>query len=140
MEKYIDIDDEKLGILEGRDCIYIDTVALNNADMLSFEGEINGLLASRICEEKPIPFKLVFNRVIFYSACELDTFLNRGHEGRHSCFFVIENSEQLAALPIRGDLNRSVYKHFRVFTYDVVFDIFAVGFELTADFDKIKKL
>lgn len=140
--KYININNKDLGILDGRDCIYIDTVTLDHMDSLTFEGEINGHLASKIREYKWIPYKLVFKRVISYSACELDTFLNREYDGYmtfdYGCFTVVRNSKQLAELPIRDDFDRSIYKHFRVFTYDVVFDIFAAGFEFTADLANMK--
>lgn len=142
MEKFIDIEDKRLGILNGRDCIYIDTVTLDSVDSLTFTGEINGLLASKICAGKWIPYTLVFKRVISYSACELDTFLNREYGGYmtfdYSDFTVVENSKRLEELPIREDFDRSIYKHFRVFTYDVVFDIFAVSFEMKADLNKMK--
>ncbi|MDE6728980.1 MAG: hypothetical protein K2J80_13750 [Oscillospiraceae bacterium] len=135
MEKYIDIEDEFLGILNGRDCIYIDKVTLDSVDSLTFTGEINGWLASNIRAEKWIPYTLVFHRVIAHFACELDTYENLyGTEYLdNSDFILIENSERLEKFPIREDFDKSVYKHFRVFTYDVVFDIFAEDFELRSD-------
>ena len=142
MEKIADINDAKLGMLNGRDCIYIDTVTLDGYDSLTFSGEINGRLASKLRADKWIPYTLVFKRVISYFACELDTYENLCGMGYpdHSDFTVIENSERLAKLPIRGDFDRSIYKHFRVFTYDVVFDVFAVDYELNADLDNTKDL
>ena len=142
MEKFIDIEDAKLGILNGRDCIYINKVTFGRYDSLMFTGEINGRLASKIRDEKWVPYRLVFKRVISYSACELDTFLNREYGGYmtfdYSDFTVVENSKRLEELPIREDFDRSIYKHFRVITYDFVFDIFAVSFELKANLDKMK--
>lgn len=137
MEKCVDIENEVLGILNGRDCIYIDTVTLDGCDDLTFSGEINGLLASKIHTEKWIPYTLVFHRVIAHFACELDSYENlNGTEYLDSGdLSVIENSGRLEKFPIRKDFDRSVYKHFRVFTYDVVFDIFAVDFELKADIE-----
>lgn len=143
MERFIDIDDETLGILDGRDCIYIDMVTFDSSDFLTFTGEINGMLSSKIRAEKWIPYRLVFKRVISYSACELDTFLNREYGGYmtfdYGCFTVAEDSKALTELPIREDFDKSIYKHFRVFTYDVVFDVFAVDFELKADMEKAKE-
>lgn len=140
MEKIVDIEDGVLGELYGRDCIYIDTVTLDERDDLTFFGVINGCLASRICAEKWIPYTLVFHRVIAQFSCELDTYENICDTERldHGDFIVIENSERLAKFPIRYDFDKSLYKHFRVFTYDVVFDIFAVDFELKADMEKAK--
>lgn len=140
MEKYVDIKDGVLGELNGRDCIFIDTVTLDGDDFLTFSGEINGYLASKIRDEKWIPYTLKFSRVLAYFACELDTYENLCGTDYldHSDFTVIENSERLVKFPIRSDFDKSIYKHFRVFTYDVVFDIFAVDFELKADMKKAK--
>lgn len=139
-EKTVDIEDGVLGTLNGRDCIYIDTVTLDGYDNLTFSGEINGFLASRVRSGKWIPYTLKFHRVITYFACELDTYENLcGTEHLdHGNFIVIENSERLARFPIRIDFDKSLYKHFRVFTYDVVFDIFAADFELKANMEKAK--
>lgn len=127
--------------MDGRDCIYIDTVTLDGYDSLIFSGEINGVLASKIRAENWIPYTLKFRRVLAYFACELDTYENLCGTGylNHSDFTVIENSERLTKFPIRSDFDKSIYKHFRVFTYDVVFDIFAVDFELSADLGKMRK-
>lgn len=140
MENIINIEDKALGILNGRDCIYIDTVTLDDMNSLTFAGEINGYLASKIREEKWIPYRLEFHRVIAHFACELDTYeeLYGTDYLDYSDFTVIENSERLEKFPIRKDFDKSIYKHFRVFTYDVVFDIFAVDFELKADLRSAK--
>lgn len=134
MEKIIDIEDRALGILNGRDCIYIDKVTFDDLDLLTFEGEINGWLASKIREKKWIPYTLTFHRIIAHFVCELDTYenLNGTDYLRYSDFTVIENSDMLEKIPIRSDYNKSEYKHFRVFTYDYVFDILAMDYELTA--------
>ena len=137
MEKIVDIEDAVLGVLNGRDCVYIDRVILDDRSSLIFEGEINGVLASKIRADKWIPYRLEFKRTLAHFACELDTYENlcaADHHG-HSDLTVIENSERLAGFPVRRDFDRSAYKHFRVFTYDVVFDIFAVDCELSADLD-----
>lgn len=140
MEKYIDIEDGKLGVLNGRDCIYIDKVTFDDVDGLTFEGEISGWLASKIREEKWIPYKLVFHGVISHFVCELDTYENLMGFLGCSDFAIIENSEMMAKIPIRSDYDKFRYKHFRVFTYDYVFDILAESYELTADLDKAVKI
>lgn len=141
MENIIDIEDDVLGILNGRDCIYIDRVILDDSGSLTFEGEINGALASKLRADKWVPYKLVFKGTLAHFACELDTYERLCYTEhpdyfKHSDITVIENSERLAEFPIRRDFDRSIYKHFRVFTYDIVFDIFAVSYELFADPDK----
>lgn len=47
MEKAIPIEIDHLGTLNGRDCIYLDTVQQNDIDELTFEGDINGSLVSK---------------------------------------------------------------------------------------------
>ena len=44
-----------------------------------------------------------------------------------------KNSQWLAAFPIRKDFEKSIYKHYQVFTYDYVFNIVAVSYELNCD-------
>ena len=138
MENIVDIEDAVLGSLNGRDCIYIDRVILDDMGSLIFEGEINGALASKLRADKWIPYRLEFKRTLAHFACELDTYerLCGTAYFDHSDLTIIENSGQLADFPIRRDFDRALYKHFRVFTYDVVFDIFAVGYELSADLEK----
>lgn len=135
MEKIIDIEDKFLGLLNGRDCIYIDKVTFTDSSALEFEGELNGSLCSKIREEKWIPYKLTFKSVVSHFVCELDTYEGFGNTDcyKHSDFTVIENSVMMEKIPIRRDYNKSEYGHFRVFTYDYVFDIIAEDFELTAD-------
>lgn len=144
MENYVDVKLKKLGILNGRDCIYIDKVTFDSWDSLTFKGQINGSLASEIRKELWIPYKLTFKRVLAYYACELDTFLNSEYGGYmtfdYGDFTVVENSEKLKNLPIREDFDRSIYKHYRVFTYDTVFDIIAVDFEFKSKLKKAKEL
>lgn len=137
MEKIVDIEDAVLGILNGRDCIYIDRVILDDLGSLTFEGEINGALASKLRADKWVPYRLEFKRTLAHFACELDTYerLCGTAYFDHSDLTVIENSERLAKFPIRRDFDRALYRHFRVFTYDVVFDIFSADCELSADLD-----
>ena len=69
-----------LGVLKGRDCIYLDQVKLDG-----------------------------------------------------SSFDLIENSSWLKSLPVREDFDKSVYRHYRLFTYDVVYNIIAVSYEFAAE-------
>lgn len=130
MEKFIDIEDTPLGRLHGRDCIFLDRASLKE-NKLILEGEINGSLAGKAAQGEWISFRLIFQNVIAYFACELDTYENLSEIG--GCFGVIENSGQLEKLPVRRDYDKSEYKHFKVCTYDFVFDIFAKGFEFSTN-------
>lgn len=133
MERFIDIAETPFGKLYGRDCIFLDSAALKKNDLI-LEGEINGTLFKKTSREKWTPFRLTFKDVIAHFACELDTYENISRIG--GCFGIIEESEQLKKLPVRNDFDKSEYKHYRVCTYDFVFDVFAKGFEFSADLKK----
>lgn len=132
MENIIIIKDKTLGVLNGRDCIYIDSVTQNNSDNLIFRGEINGNLASNINEDKWIPYKLTFNRVLTYFSCELDTYENIDNSSHlyYSDFNLIENSNWLKHIPIRKDFDSSIFRHYQLFTYDYVYNIIAVSYDI----------
>ena len=131
-EKIISVKTEKFGSLNGRDCIYIDTVTQDDMDNLIFRGEINGWLAEKIKAEKFIPYQLDFHRVIAYFVCELDTYENIDNSAHldYSSFNIVEGSKWLESLPMRQDFDKSVYRHYQVFTYDFVYNIIAVDFDI----------
>ena len=131
-EKIIPVKTEKLGKLNGRDCIYIDKVFQDDMDNLVFEGEITGFLAEKITTDRFIPYRLAFYRIIAYFVCELDTYENIDSSAHldYSSFNIVENSQWLESLPVRKDFDRSVYKHYQVFTYDFVYNIIAVDFDI----------
>lgn len=130
MERFIDIEDTPFGQLHGRDCIFLDRAALKG-NKLILEGQINGGLVGKETQSEWISFRLSFRGVIAHFACELDTYENISKIG--GCFGVIEESGQLKKLPVRCDYDKAEYKHFRVCTYDFVFDIFAKGFEFSTN-------
>ena len=66
-----------LGVLKGRDCIYLDQVKQDGLNNLTFTGDINGHLVSQHRDEKDwFPYTLTFRRVLAYFSCELDTYKN----------------------------------------------------------------
>ena len=133
MENVISIKTSELGELHGRDCIYLTSCKFDNYDNLIIKGDINGQLVERRNNEKHwFPYTLKFKRVITYFSCEVDTYENLSgiRFFDFSCFDIIENSKWLNAFPIRSDFDKSIYKHFRVFTYDYVYDILAVSYEM----------
>lgn len=136
MEKVVPIK-TALGILNGRDCIYFDTVKQDSDDNFVFTGEINGMLVSLHTNEKEwFKYKLTFKRVLACFFCELDTYENISGTGYldDSCFDIIEDSHWLHTLPVRKDFKKDMYKHYRLFTYDVVYNIIAVDYQLDVDF------
>ncbi|MCL2368935.1 MAG: hypothetical protein FWC72_08050 [Oscillospiraceae bacterium] len=118
-----------VGVLSGRDCIFLDTV-MQDADNNSmvFAGDINGNLVAKAKEW--LPYKLKFMQVLAYFCCELDTYENLVNTNSNSSFDVMENSAWLESLPIRCDYDKNDYKHYRLFTYDDVYDIIAIEYQL----------
>ncbi len=135
MEKVYIIKDDTLGMLSGRDCIYINSVTQNDVGELILKGEINGNLADKIKLTKWIPFNLAFHNIIAYFSCEIDTYFNICFDKNiiNSDFNLLENSEWLKTLPIRKDFDKSKYKHYQVYTYDCVFNIIAESYEINCD-------
>jgi len=135
MEKAIAIN-TCFGILNGRDCIHLDQVKRDGGNNLTFTGDINGHLISQHRNEKKwFPYTLTFQRVLAYFACELDTYENlvgTGHLG-DSSFDLIKDSSWLKSLPVREDFDKAIYQHYRLFTYDDVYNIIAVSHKLEVD-------
>ncbi len=125
-----------LGVLKGRDCIYLDQVKQDALNNLTFTGDINGHLISQCRDEKNwFPYTLTFRQVLAYFTCELDTYENMaGTEYLDgSSFDLIEDSTWLKSLPVREDFDKGIYRHYRLFTYDDVYNIIAVSYEFVAE-------
>lgn len=135
MEKAIAID-TCLGILNGRDCVYLDQMKRDDLDNLTFTGNINGHLISQHRDEKEwFSYTLTFRRVLAFFACELDTYENMAglEHLDDSSFDLIENSSWLKSMPVREDFDKDIYQHYRLFTYDDVYNIIAVSCKLEVD-------
>lgn len=135
MEKPIAID-TCLGVLHGRDCIFLDGVQQDERGNLTFSGEINRDLTSMqrtsLPEMKWVPYTLTFQHVLACFSCELDTYENLIGFGNlnGSDFDYIDNSKWLESLPIRTDFHKDRYKHYRIYTYDIVYNIIAGSYHL----------
>ena len=81
------------------------------------------------------PYTLTFRQVLAYFTCELDTYENlTGTEYLDgSSFDLIEESTWLESLPVREDLDKSIYRHYRLFTYDDVYNIIAISYKFVAE-------
>jgi len=86
-------------------------------------------------EKDWFPYTLTFRRVLAYFACELDTYENLAGMGHldGSSFDLIEDSTWLKSLPVREDFDKDIYRHYRLFTYDDVYNIIAVSYEFAAE-------
>ena len=132
MEKAFPIE-TAAGLLQGRDCIYLDTVLQNDLNDLIFKGALNGaLLTNNQTAQEWLSYQLRFHGVLAYFSCELDTYENlAGTDFLHgTCFDLIRESKWLRSLPVRNDLDKNDYHHYRLLTYDVVYNIIAQSYVL----------
>ena len=111
-----------LGILKGRDCIYLDKVYKKDRSYL-FEGEINGRLLNN-GKDGFIKYKLEFKDVISMFTCELDSYDAINTNSVYS-FEIVEDSKYLKIIVANDELDIKSLKHYRLKTYDEVFDIIA---------------
>ncbi|WP_195599396.1 hypothetical protein [Longibaculum muris] len=126
----------ELGILQGRDCVYLNTLIQDDFGHLTLSGDINGHLIYNNTNEKDwISYQLVFQQVLAYFSCELDTYeMIENNADYQSSFVMVNASRWIEKLPIRKDIDCSLYKHYRFYTYDFVYDILAVDFQMTIDY------
>ena len=134
MERPVPIETD-LGIITMRDGILLDQVLSDGYHMI-FTGEINGNLVSRHRDEKEwFPYTLTFHGVLTCLSCELDTYENMGDisfpDG--SDFDMIEESAWLQSLPVRKDYDKDQYHHYRVSTYDMIYNIIAKDYDMNID-------
>ena len=133
MEKTIDIRDERLGTLSGRDSIYLDALSQDEFGNITFKGEINSSLAENSQNKKWIPYTLKFRGVTIYYACDTDTYYDMENPKKESSFCIIEKSKWLARLPISNAENKAISKHYRLYTYDFVYNIIAEEYTFELD-------
>ena len=113
--------------------IYHTTAVQCGGDFTLFSGF--ALISQRRDEKDWFPYTLTFRQVLAYFTCELDTYENMaGTEYLDgSSFDLIEDSTWLKSLPVREDFDKGIYRHYRLFTYDDVYNIIAVSYEFVAE-------
>lgn len=120
--KYVAIDTE-LGLLKGRNCIYLDEVSIEDGtNTLVLKGDVNGNLCSRGRAGEDMQFALKFTGVLALKMIELDSW---GWKGE-SCFDEILDSEWIRKL---GGKVTAAHRHFQIQTYDDVFDVVCSDYE-----------
>ena len=136
MERSVPIQTD-LGIICKRDGIFLDRVWSDGYHM-AFAGGINGRLVSNRRNRKEwFPFTLTFHGVLACLSCELDTYEGMGDTSfpDGSDFDRIEESAWLRSLPVRKDYDKDHYQHYRLATYDTIYNIIAKDYELDIDME-----
>lgn len=140
MERSVPIETD-LGIITMRDGIFLDRVLSDGYHMI-FTGEINGALVANPTSGKEwFPYTLTFRGVLVCLSCELDTYEGMGDSSfpGSSDFDIIEESAWLQSLPIRTDYDKTHYHHYRLSTYDMIYNIIAKDYELDIDMELKKR-
>ncbi|RKP44065.1 hypothetical protein D7Z26_27015 [Cohnella endophytica] len=122
----------EVGIISGRDAIFLDKVNFLSTNEVELEGEINAILCSFVNEEKYIPFKFLFKGIYYFNMVELDISLSTITKDVQlsSSLIEVEDSVLLKTInEVRGlDL-----RHLIIVTYDDVFEIACKEFNFTFD-------
>jgi len=123
MEEVIGLNTE-LGIIKGRDGIYLDKISFNSETELTLTGEFSADNGDR-------KFEMIFKGVVFLSTVELDF----DKRGQMESLATVEHSEKIKEfkkLDHSSKINER-HKHYYVRTYDIVFEIISDRFELVAE-------
>ena len=126
-----------IGTLWGRDCIFLDRLALSNDATLVLEGTINtaivkGFLApTEMPASEELPYVLRFFQTLAFQVYELDTWQSQNKNSDDafmgSSLEEVVNSEWVASL---GGKVTPQCRHFSVLTYDDVIEAVSRDFEL----------
>ena len=126
MNKHVPIQ-TKLGILRGRDCIYLDKANFNDGmNTFILKGDINGNLCSKERLGEEIPYKAIFRGVLALKMVELDSW----DCNSESSFDEIVDSSWIKSLG--GKVTES-HHHFLIQTYDEVFEIVCTQVDFVTD-------
>jgi len=113
-----------LGILRGRDAIYLDRVDVQiTSGILSLVGNISGSLCSEPQTQDWISYQLSFYGVLAFKVIELDSW----DHGSSSSFDEIVNSNWIREL---GGKVTPSHKHYLVQTYDDVMEVVCKRYDL----------
>ena len=122
MQHHISVE-TPLGILRGRDCIFLNKIAFENGtNTLVLNGEITGSLCNPE-NDKDIPYRLSFSGLLALKMIELDSWDYVGE----SCFDEVIESDWMHSL---GGKVTPKHHHFLLQTYDDVFEVVCEKYDL----------
>ncbi len=119
----------EIGVLWGRDCVYLDHTSKPDSATLLLRGTINCRIVRNFAsppgweEAEDLPYELLFHSVLEFQMLELDTWDLQNQDMTalsESCFEEVENSTWLNRLHGEGPQG---HRHLRLATYDDVFDV-----------------
>jgi hypothetical protein len=120
----------ELGVICGRDAIFLDKINFTSTSNVELIGEINSVLCSiKMSEERYIPYKFLFKSIYYFNMVELDVSYSNilRNVNVSSSLIEVEESELLERIKeVRGlDL-----RHLIICTYDEIFEIACEEFEM----------
>ncbi|WP_298117339.1 hypothetical protein [Flavobacterium sp.] len=121
----------KVGLIYGRDAIFLDKVNFINEETFELLGEFSGSLCKNLNDNNDVKFKIVFKNVHLFKMTELDF----DEVEYKSSFDEIENSIQINKMVEIDNQNNlkkidKTYKHYIFRTYDTVFEIIGKDYSL----------
>lgn len=133
--KYQAIKTEAVGVISGRDAIYLDEFKqiFDSKYNCIFKGEFNSILTEITSGKDFIPYTFSFSDVIYYQCCELDLYINE--KKLDSSFDLVCNSSLIQELK-NGSISSKIsedHKHYVLQTYDYVFDIIAKDYKIVIE-------
>jgi hypothetical protein len=119
----------QLGVLQGRDCIFLDRVSLaDRTNTLTLEGDISGNLAELRSPGMFLPYTLVFSGVLALRILELDSWSDDPKSSFDEIHVSLWMAELRSATSSHAD---DSHHHYCVQTYDDVIDVVCTSFVLT---------
>ena len=116
-----------LGVLFGRDCIFLDAVSFSDVDrVLHIEGEIGGDRLANGAGNVWIPYELKFINVLWYQQRDLDSDWTW-----EASFEERKNTPALRRFP-------TAKHHYFVQTYDDIFDVLCESFEFKTGMERVQ--
>ena len=133
--KYQAIKTEAVGVISGRDAIYLDEFKqiFDSKYNCIFKGEFSSSLTGINSDKHFIPYIFSFSDVIYYQCCELDLYINE--KKLDSSFDLVCNSSLIQELK-NGSISSKIsedHKHYVLQTYDYIFDIIAKDYKLVIE-------
>lgn len=120
-----------VGKIWGRDAIFLDEVKIIDETTIEIIGSFNGNLCEKLKDDSEQKYSIIFSSVHLFKMIELDY----DEIEYESSFDEVQNSNQLTKM-INMDKEMYIgkidkdYKHFIFRTYDTVFEIIGMRFEL----------
>ncbi len=132
------IEIENIGIVQGRDAIYIDGYHFSGRNDFFIEGAFNSQLCSVKQDIDFVPFKISFRGIIHLKFYELDLYYPKNMWERKASFEMIQDSDLIKEFMILNDSQGKInenHKHYILWTYDDVFEVVADGYDITIHMD-----